>query len=92
MVESLNNEVIRSWWKKISQHAINVKLKDYMGIHEPVYHPVLGKYRVMCSQIRNEESYNFLCSKGVEVNSSGEIFLSEEEAKEYVDFQEMMED
>ena len=88
----LDNEVVRAWWREVSAHAKESGLKDYQGIHEPLYHPVMSRYRIMVAQIRTEQSYNYLCSMGVEINPSGEIFLSADEALQYVQFQKMMED
>lgn len=92
MSEKLDNEIIRDWWRKVAEHAKASGLKDYQGIHEPLYHPVMNSHRIMVAQIRTEQCYNYLCSMGVEVNPSGEIFLSADEALQYVQFQRMMED
>lgn len=92
MAEKLDNEIIRDWWRKVAKHAKESGLKDYQGIHEPLYHPVMSKHRIMVAQIRTEACYNYLCSMGVEVNTSGEIFLSEDEALQYIQFQKIMED
>ena len=89
---SLDDPMIRTWWDKVSKAAIECNLRDYSGIHEPIYHPVLSKYRVMCSQIRTEACYNYLCMRGFEMNTNGEIFLTEHQAIEYIEFQKMMED
>lgn len=92
MSEKLDNEIIRTWWRKVAEHAKESGLKDYQGIHEPLYHPVMSKHRIMVAQIRTEACYNYLCSMGVEVNPSGEIFLSEGEAMQYIQFQKIMEE
>lgn len=92
MSEKLDNEIIREWWKKVAEHARESGLKDYQGIHEPLYHQVMNSHRIMVAQIRTEQCYNYLCSMGVEVNANGEIFLSADEALQYVQFQRMMED
>ena len=92
MSEKLYNEIIREWWKKVAEHAKESGLKDYQGIHEPLYHPVMNRHRIMVAQIRTEHCYNYLCSMGVQVNVNGEIFLSADEALQYVQFQRMMED
>lgn len=92
MSERLDNEIIRTWWRKVSSHAKESGLKDYLGIHEPLYHPVMGRHRIMVAQIRTEACYNYLCSMGVEVNPSGEIFLNENEALQYIQFQRIMEE
>ena len=76
----------------MAEHAKESGLKDYQGIHEPLYHPVMNRHRIMVAQIRTEQCYNYLCSMGVQVNVNGEIFLSADEALQYVQFQRMMED
>lgn len=92
MSEKLDNEIIREWWRKVAEHAKASGLKDYQGIHEPLFHPVMNMHRIMVAQIRTEVCYNYLCSMGVEVNPSGEIFLNKDEALQYVQFQRMMEE
>ena len=92
MSTKLDNEVVRNWWREVVGHAKSVGLKDYQGIHIPMFNPVMNRYRVMCSQIRTELAYNYLCTLGVDVSVNGEIFLTKEEADQYIDFQKMMEE
>lgn len=54
-------------------------------LHNP--HPVMGFFRIHIEDIPSESCYNYLASAGVSMDSFGEIFLSEDEAKAYLNFQ-----
>jgi hypothetical protein len=79
--------MVVQWWNRLQTTGLS------NGIHTPIAFPFLGKgvHRIMANQIPTAEAYNYLATVGVDVNAHGEIFMSDEEALAYVNFQKVME-